>query len=145
MVIRDWLRDEGFYRDIATRAMSIALVGSVALVYGVLTGLVKNPATVAGVQVAATVLTVIGAYFTVKAAVESRPVRPFAIFFVISSAGLGWFWWARGLSVSDVVAWYWSWKFAAFMAISIPTGGLIVWCVVMVISRRNGKPPTAQE
>lgn len=42
-VMGGWLKDESFYRDIATRALSIALVAGVAYIYAVAAGYISTP------------------------------------------------------------------------------------------------------
>ena len=42
-IMGGWLKEESFYRDIATRALSIAVVAAVAYVYAVVTGHIGPP------------------------------------------------------------------------------------------------------
>lgn len=72
-----WLKEESFYRDITTRALSIAVVALVAYIYAVATGYLQTPSGSGLVVILALTFMVVLSGFVVRARFrEGGPVSP---------------------------------------------------------------------
>lgn len=64
-VPRRWLKDEGFYRDIVTRALSIAIVALVGYLYALSAGYVATPSGRGLLGLTMVILTMVAASFSI--------------------------------------------------------------------------------